>query len=228
MDKPVMKSIHEFADYLALHLGMVRNMRRLSRDDAFFVALDKTMGERWVSVINGNCPTREQREAALQERLNVASLYPRIRPATVEMLVLAHSLQAYANALPAAAAGTSGGWEVRADLLHPDATIKMITAAMNDAKGICALDGENAYFKSVLEQMLEMARWTRTSLNPSAEDRAKVRLGEVTQERLDHELQEVLKKVCRSMHDFCELYANFPTLPPRVKVQLEPLPWDKK
>jgi hypothetical protein len=45
-------------------------------------------------------------------------------------------------------------------------------------------------------------------------------MGEVTQERLDHELQEVLKKVCRSMHDFCELYANFPTLPPKTKMQL--------
>jgi hypothetical protein len=227
MDKPVMKSIHEFADYLAIHLGMVRNMRRLSRDDEFFVALDKTMGDRWVSVINGNCPTREQREAALHERLNVASLYPRVRPATVDMLVVAHSLQAYANALPMAASA-AGGWDVRADLLHPDATIKMLTAAMNDAKAIVALDGENQYFKSVLDQMLEMARWTRTSLNPPADDRAKVRLGEVTQDRMDQELQEVLKKVCRSMHDFCELYANFPTLPPMVKMQLEPLPWDKE
>jgi hypothetical protein len=104
----------------------------------------------------------------------------------------------------------------------------MLTEALNDAKGFNALDPDNEFFKSALDQLLEMARWTRTSLNPTPEDRAKVRLGELTQDQLDHELREVLAKVCRSTHDFCELYANFPTLPPRQKMHLEPLPWDKK
>jgi hypothetical protein len=220
MDKPVMKSITEFADYLAEHLGMVRNMRRLSRDDAYLVAFDKLMGERWVSVINGNCPSPEQRQAALAERVNVANLFPRVRPGMLELLPRAHSLQAYANALPAAGPAESAGWATRADLLHPDVTVKMLTAALDDAKALNALAGDEGFFHDLLDQLLEMARWTRTSLNPSAEDRAKVRLGELTQEKLDTELKETLANVCRSLHDFCELYANFPTLPPKVKIPL--------
>src|SRR5690349_8797284 len=116
MAKPVMKSITEFADYLAMHLSMARVMRKLSRDDTYFVRLDELMGERWCSVINGNCPSPEQRRVALEERENVSNLFPRVQPATKELLVLLHSLQAYANALPTAG-GESGGWAVKADLV---------------------------------------------------------------------------------------------------------------
>jgi hypothetical protein len=227
MDKPVMRSITEFSDYLATHLGMARVMRRLSRDDEYLVHLDALMSERWASVINGRCPSPEQREVALRERENVANLYPRVRPATVELLVLLHSLQAYANALPTAG-GASGGWAMPAELVHPDNLVKMLSGALDDAKGLHALDEGNEFFKRLLEQLLEMARWTRTSLNPSSEDRAKVRIGEVMQEQLDRELHNVLGVFCRGMHDFCELYANFPTLAPVRKMALEPLPWDKK
>src|SRR5258706_288707 len=108
MDKPVMRSITEFSDYLATHLGMARIMRRLSRDDEYLVHLDTLMSERWASVINGRCPSPQQREVALRERENVVGA------------------------------------------------------------------------------------------------------------------------VCRGMHDFCELYANFPTLAPVRKMALEPLPWDKE
>ena len=217
-----MRSLTEFADYLATHLGMVRMMRKMSRDDAYLVQLDAIMGERWCSVINGNCPTPQQRRTALEERENVSNLFPRVQPATKDLLVCIHSLQAYANALPAPGTA-SAGWEIRADLLHPDNVIKMLTAAMDDAKRLNGLDGENEFFKGLLDQLLEMARWTRTSLNPTPEDRAKVHMGDVTQKKLDLELKNVLTKVCRSMHDFCELYANFPTLPPRQKIHLEPI-----
>src|SRR6185312_11837686 len=116
--------------------------------------------------------------------------------------VMLHSLQAYANALPAPGT-SSGGWDMRADLVHPDNTIKMLTAAMDDVKRLNGLDPENEFFKNLLDHLLEMARWTRTSLNPPPEDRAKVQMGSVTQEMLDLELKNVLTRVCRSMHDFC-------------------------
>jgi len=210
MDKPVMRSITEFSDYLAGYLGKARVMRRLSRDDEHLVALDKLMSERWCSVINGRRPSPQQREVALRERENVADLYPRVRRGTCELLVLLHSLQAYANALPLAT-GQQGGWAIRADLIHPDNVIKMLSAALDDVKGLHALDEQNEFFKNLLDQLLEMARWTRTSLNPQPEDRAKVHVGDVTQEQLDEALRSVLETVCRGMHDFCELYANFPT-----------------
>lgn len=227
MAKPVMKSIHEFSDYLAIHLGMVRNMKKLSRNDDYIVKFDEVMGERWCSVINANCPSPQQRQAALEERENVNNLYPRVRPATVELLVRLHSLHAYAFALPPAP-GQSGGWDLKPDLLHPDNVIKMLNAAIDDTRCLTGLDPENVFFKSIFDQLIEMARWTRTSLNPSPDDRAKVNFAQVTQEQLDAELKKVLSVVCRSLHDFCELYANFPTLPPKVKMQLDPLPWDRK
>lgn len=222
MDKPVIKSLFEFEEYTARHLSYARIMRKLSRDDPHLVALDKLMAERWGSVVNCNSPTPEQRRAALDERENVANLLPRLQPAMRELLVRLHSLQAYTNALPAAGGG-GGGWDLRADLLHPDNVIKMITAAMDDARCLAGLDPENALFKSVMEQLVEMARWTRTSLNPSAEDRARVRVGEVTAEMLDAGLRAAVAGVCRSMHDFCDLYANYPAQPPRVKMHLEPI-----
>ncbi len=218
-EKPVMKSITEFVDYLATHLGMVRCMRKLSRDDPFFIQWDELMGERWCSVINGRCPTPEQRRAALEERHNVAEILPRVMPATRDLLVMSHSLHVYVVALPAPGA-SGGGWDVRADLLHPDSIVKMLTACLDDAKRITALDGDNPYYKALLDQFLEMARWTRTSLNPTAEDRAKVNLGAVTQQELDDQLKAVIISVCRSMHDFCDLYANFPVLPPVPKMNL--------
>jgi hypothetical protein len=211
MDKPVMRSVTEFSDYLAAHLGKARVMRRLSRDDPHLVALDALMSERWASVINGRSPSPQQRELALRERENVANLYPRVRRGTCELLVLLHSLQAYANALPTPAV-ERGGWAIRADLIHPDNVIKMLSAALDDVRGLHSLDEQNVFFKKLMEQLLEMAQWTRTSLNPPPENRALVRIGEVTQEQLDTQLQSVLKTVCRSLHDCCELYANFPTL----------------
>lgn len=224
MAKPVMKSITQFVDYLAEHLGLVRVMRRLSRDDAYLVHLDKLMGERWVSVINGNSPSPEQRRAALAERENVANLLPRVQVAVRELVPRLHSLHAYCVSLGLpGTAEAAQGWAVRQDMLHPDSVIKMLSAALDDAKGFHALDPDNAFFKALLDQLLEMARWTRTSLNPSAEDRAKVQLGGYAVEQLDRELAAALGRVCRSMHDFCELYAEFPVLPPKVPMHLEPL-----
>lgn len=221
-----MKSIHEFVDYLSLHLGMVRNMKFLARDEAFFKEWDRIMGERWVSVINGNSPTPRQRAAALEERANVTDLFPRLQPALKDLLARCHSLHAYAMALPPPPQA-AGGWDVRGDLLHPDRTVEMLGAAIKDVKAIHHLDQENAFFKSLFDQVLEMARWTRTSLNPAAEDRAKVHLGELTQARLDEQFTAVLTKVCRSMHDFCALYANFPTREAPPKIELGPLEFGK-
>lgn len=217
--KPVMKSITEFADYLATHLSYVRCMRKLARDDPFFAAWDKLMGERWASVINGNCPSPEQRRTALEERHNVSDLMPRLQPALRELLVRCHSLHAYAVALPAPPA-PGGGWEIRGDMLHPDNVIKMLSAAIDDARCLQALAPDNPFFKGLMEQLVEMARWTRTSLNPPAEDRAKVQLGGLTIEALDEGLKSALTGVCQSLHDFCELYADFPVLPPRPKLNL--------
>jgi hypothetical protein len=163
----------------------------------------------------------EQRRAAMEERENVANLFPRLQVAVRELVTRLHTLHAYcvSLALPSMA-GSAPGWEVRQDLLHPDTVIKILSDALDDAKGFCALDPENACFKGLLDQLLEMARWTRTSLNPSAADREKVWLGQYTVEQLEVELQGVLGKVCRSMHDFCELYAGFPKLPPKVEMKL--------
>jgi hypothetical protein len=222
MPKPVMKSITEFVDYLSLHLGMVRNMRKLSRDDPFLVAWDQVMGERWTSVVNGNSPTPEQRRAALEERHNVAETWPRLLPAMRQLLVSCHSLHSYVISLPPPPQ-TGGGWHLKADMVHADAIIKMLSAAIADTRCAHALDGENAFFKELFDQLLEMARWTRTSLNPDAADRAKVNLGRYAQEELDEQLKAVVTSVCRSMHDFCELYADFPALPPKTRIQLDPL-----
>jgi hypothetical protein len=223
MAKPVMKSMTQFVDYLAEHLGLVRVMRRLSRDDPHFVRWDELMGERWVSVINGNCPSPEQRRAALEERENVLNLLPRLQVAVRDLVPRLHSLHAYAVALGLPSGQAPTGWAMPAEMLHPDSVIKMLSAALDDAKGLHALDRDNACFKDLLDQLLEMARWTRTSLNPSTEDRAKVHLGAYGVEALDKELAAALGRVCRSMHDFCELYAEFPVLPPKVAIHLEPL-----
>jgi hypothetical protein len=227
MDKPQMKSIHEFSDYTARHIALARNMRHLSRGDEYFVRLDKTMGERWTSVINCNSPTPEQRRAALDDRVNVADCFPRLQPAMRSLIVALQSLQAYANALPMPPSQTAG-WAVRADLVHPDNLVKMLSAALDDSKALHNLDAENAFFADLREQLLEMARWTRTSLNPSAEDRAKVRLGQVTIEQLEAQLRAVLLAVCRSFHDFAELYATFPAPEPMPKMELQRLPWDTR
>lgn len=222
-----MKSIHEFGDYTAEHIAFARNMRHLSRNDDYFGQLDKTMGERWTSVINCNSPTPQQRRAALEDRVNVADCFPRLQPAMRSLLVALHSLQAYANTLPMPP-NQSGGWAVRADLLHPDNVIKVLSAALDDSKALHHLDTANPFFADLREQLLEMARWTRTSLNPSTEDRAKIRLGQITIEQLESELRAVLAVVCRSFHDFAELYATFPAPEPMPKMKLEPLPWDRK
>jgi hypothetical protein len=143
------------------------------------------------------------------------------------LLVALQSLQAYANALPLPTPQT-GGWAVRADLVHPDITIKMLSAALDDSKALHNLDPENPFFADLREQLLEIARWTRTSLNPSPEDRARIRLGQITLEQLETELRRTLTVVCRSFHDFAELYASFPAPEPMPKIKLEPLPWDRK
>ena len=103
-----------------------------------------------------------------------------------------------------------------------------LSAALDDSKALHNLDPENPFFADLREQLLEMARWTRTSLNPSAEDRAKIRLGQITLEQLESELRRTLTTVCRSFHDFAELYAAFPAPEPMPKIQLQPLPWDRQ
>ncbi|MFT3787742.1 MAG: hypothetical protein QM770_16495 [Tepidisphaeraceae bacterium] len=210
MRKPTMKSPHEFVDYLATHLGRVRCLKALSRKDAYFVQLDERMGDRWSSVINGRSPSPEQRAWALQERLNVGAIYPRIEAAIRQLLTICHSLAAYAVALPLPTPA-GNGWETRADLIHPDNIIKTLTIAIDDVRCLSALDPENAFFKDLWEQIQEMARWTRTSLNPSAEDRAKVKLNQLTLAQLELETQKILLSFCEGFHDFCELYAAFPT-----------------
>ncbi|HYE21892.1 MAG TPA: hypothetical protein VEA69_25860 [Tepidisphaeraceae bacterium] len=226
-EKPVMKTRTQFTDYLAEHLGMVRNMKRLSRGHAFFKRWDELMGERWCSVINGRSPTPAQRQTALAERHNVNEIYPLLAGVTRELQVRCHSLHAYICGLPAPETEATG-WDLRADLVHPDNTIKMLNDAIDDARSINALDPDNAYYKSLFDQLVEMARWTRTSLNPPPADRAKVNLGAVTQRDLEENLKACVVGVCQSMHDFCELYATVPLGPQVTQMDIGTAPGFEK
>jgi len=218
-----MKTRTQFVDYLAEHLGMVRVMKKLSRGHSFFAKWDEVMGERWCSVINGRSPTPEQRQAALAERHNFNEIFPLVAPVTRDLQVRCHSLHAYLCGLPAPA-NEAAGWDLRADLVHPDNVFKMLGEAMDDVRCIASLDAENVYYKSLFDQLIEMARWTRTSLNPSATDRAKVNLAAVTQADLETQLRACIVKVCRSMHDFCDLYASVPVGPSMPQIQLDRMP----
>lgn len=220
--KPKMKSVHAFVDYLAEHLGMVRCMKMLSKKDPMLVELDERMGERWSSVINGRCPSPEQRRAALAERMNVAELFQRIKPAMDELLVTLHSLQMYVATLPTHEAST-GGWEQQAQLLHPRATVDMLNSSIDAVRAIRALDPDDLFFTALWDQLMRMAKWSRESLNPPAEEREKITFRVVTQSQMDASTRAAVERFCRSFHDFCELYAEFPVLPPVPKMDLTPI-----
>ncbi len=209
MAKPVMRSRSEFTDYLAIHLGRVRCLKKLSNDDPYFVALDQRMGERWDSCINGRTPSPEQRKLALEERPNVAAIYPRIEGALRRLLQTLHSMHAYAVTLPPPMP-SNAGWDLKPQMVHPDNAIKMISAAIDSLRMTHALDPENPFFKSLWDQTQEMARWTRTSAHPTAGDIAKVQLNEVRWEQVEDETQKAVMNFCREFGEFCELYATIP------------------
>jgi hypothetical protein len=219
--KPKMKSVHAFVDYLAEHLGMVRCLSLLSKKDAILVELDERMGERWSSVINGRCPSPEQRRDALAERVNVSELFQRVKPAMDELLVVLHSLQMYVATLPVAEA-SSGGWEQTAQILHPRATVDMLNSSIDKVRAIRSLNPEDTCFTAIWDQLMLMARWSRESVNPSAEERAKISFRVLTQSQMDTSTREAVERFCKSFHDFCELYAEFPVLPavPRMDLTL--------
>lgn len=221
--KPKMKSVHAFVDYLAEHLGMVRCLLALSNKDAMLVQLDERMGERWSSVINGRCPTPEQRRAALDERIAAAELNHRVKPAMDELLVVLHSLQMYVVTLPATEENT-GGWETKAFLDHPRAIVDKMNLAITRVKMMRALNPADRFFEAVWDQLMTLARWSRESVNPSAEARSKINLGVITQKQMDESLQAAMTRFCTSFHDFCELYADFPVLPAVPRMDIEPLP----
>ncbi len=219
MRKPKMKNVHAFVDYLAEHLGRVRCLGVLSNRDVMLVALDKRMGERWSSVINGRCPSPEQRRAALAERVNVAELFQRVKPAMDELLAILHSLQMYVAALPVAEAAT-GAWETTSHIEHPRATVDLLNKAIDRVKAIRALDAEDHFFTAIWDQLMIMARWSREGLNPSVDDREKITFRVVTQSQMDASTRAAIETFCTSFHDFCELYADFPVLPAVPRMDL--------
>ena len=212
MRKPKMTSVHAFVDYLAEHLGMVRCLCLLSNKDPFLVSLDKRMGERWSSVINGRCPTPQQRRDAIAERVNVAELFHRVKPAMDEVLVILHSLQMYVAALPVEQSNAAG-WETKSDLVHPRPTVDLLNKSIDRLRAVRALDPKSHFFTAIWEQLMVMARWCRESVNPPADERAKITFRVVTQTQMDESTQAAVTRFCTSFHDFCELYAEFPVLP---------------
>ncbi len=219
MRKPKMKSVHAFVDYLAEHLGMVRCLKVLSKKDAMLVELDERMGVRWSSVINGRCPTPEQRRDALAERVSVAELFQRIKPAMDELLVTLHSLQMYVATLPVEEKST-GSWESTTHIQHPRATVDMLNSSIDKVKAIRALSPDDHFFTAIWDQLMIMAKWSRESLNPPGEERAKITLRVVTQTQMDASTRTAVERFCTSFHDFCELYADFPVLPAVPRMDL--------
>lgn len=219
MRKPKMKSVHAFVDYLADHLGMVRCLSFLSGKDEMLVKLDRVMGERWSSVINGRCPTPEQRRAALAERVNVGDLFHRVKPSMDALLVTLHSLQMYVAALPVTETA-EGSWETTSHIAHPRATVDLLNSAIEKVRAIRKLSPEDHFFSAIWDQLMIMARWTRESLNPSAEERAQISFRVVTQSQMDESTRSAVETFCRSFHDFCELYADFPVLPAVPRMDL--------
>ena len=220
--KPKMKSVHAFVDYLAEHLGQVRCLKLLSNKDPMLVELDERMGERWSSVINGRCPSPEQRRAALAERVNVAELFQRVKPAMDELLVTLHSLQMYVATLPVEE-GSAGGWEQPAHLLHPRATVDMLNGCIDKIRAIRALSADDHFFSAVWDQLMLMAKWSRESLNPSMLERQKITFRVLTATQMDNSTRAAIERFCRSFHDFCELYAEFPVLPAVPRMDLTPI-----
>lgn len=219
MRKPKMKSTHAFVDYLAEHLGMVRCLKVLSGKDQMLVALDERMGERWCSVINGRCPSPEQRRAALAERVNVSELVHRVKPSMDALLAMLHSLQMYVAAMPVAEP-TSGSWETVAHIQHPRETVDLLNGSIDRVKAIRVLNPEDHFFTAIWDQLMIMARWSRESLNPPSEDRSKITFNVVTQSQMDESTRAAIGRFCRSFHDFCELYAEFPVLPAVPRMDL--------
>jgi hypothetical protein len=209
MAKPIMRSRTEFTDYLAIHLGRVRSLKKLSNNDAYLVQLDQRMSDRWASVINGRTPSPEQRKLALEERPNVSAIYPRIEGVLRMLLQTLHSMHAYAVTIPPPMPSTAG-WDLKPQMMHPDNAMKMINVAVDTIRMLQALDPQNAFFKSIWDQTQEMARWTRTSVHPSAEEKAKVELNRVRWEQLEDEGQKAVMNFCREFGEFCELYAAVP------------------
>lgn len=219
MRKPVMKSTHAFVDYLAEHLGMVRCLKSVSNQHPTLAALDERMGRRWSSVINGRSPSPQQRREALAERVNVADLRSLTVPGVDALLVRLHSLQMYVVALPAPAqAGT--GWDVPAHVVHPRDIVSQINACVDTVKALRGIDPDDPTIADVWDQLMHIARWSRESLNPPADDRARITLGRLTATQLHESLDRLLYKFCVSFHDFCELYAQFPELAAPVAMDI--------
>jgi hypothetical protein len=222
MRKPTMKSTHEFVDYLAGYLGQVRCLKVLSNQALLIADLDERMGVRWSSVINGRCPSPQQRRDALAERLNVADLRQVVWPGVERLLVDLHSLQAYVNALPAYS-DSRQGWDVVQHLEHPRTAIDLMNRCVASLKALRALDESERFLHALWDQLMLVTRWSRQSINPEPPERARVNFGVVTLQQMDATATGLLQKFCTGFHDFCELYADFPVLEPPVRMNIEPL-----
>lgn len=107
--------------------------------------------------------------------------------------------------LPAA-----GGWDLPKPMPHPDSVIKPLGEAIKDAKCLHLLDETEPTFKALYDALVEMARWTRTSLHPSRADRAKASLKPFGEAELAAALRQAAACAAANLRAFHGLYVNMP------------------
>jgi len=222
MPQRVMKSIHEFNEFLSANLTIVRNLRYLSGHHPYFVRYDELMSECWSSTINGRCPTPEQRRAATFDQITPRDVKPLLEGPGRDLVARLQMFQEYLGTI-VEPVPPQGGWGLTPSFQHSEVIREQFKPAMDAIKGFRVLGLEDELFATVYDQLIALAKWLREDVCPSPGERAQFTAGGVTPAQMDAHLDAAIACCLESLHDFNRLYVNFPVLPPMPKIHLEPI-----
>jgi len=112
--------------------------------------------------------------------------------------------------LPRVEQPANTGWALPSQMVHGEEIVADLRGCIDDSRCLKALAPEDELFKFLWEQIQIMARFSRESVLPSAQERAELNLSALSADDVEVRVEAMIGIAIQKLHTYSTLYVNFP------------------
>jgi hypothetical protein len=94
--------------------------------------------------------------------------------------------------------------------VHGEEIVADLRACIDDSRCLKALVPDDELFQFLWEQIQIMARFSRESILPNAQERAELKLSAISADDLEVHVEAMFGVALQKLHTYSALYVNFP------------------